>query len=282
MRGPKVMVALGAIIFILIVLAVALAPVLTPYSPTQASAEDRLLPSSSDHPMGTDNFGRDILTRILHGGRTTLPAAILTLVATMVIGLSLGLVAAVFDGTWLDTIILRAVDVLLAFPFMVLAMAVSGLFGRGLDKILLVAVFTWWASFARLTKSLALPILSSEPVTAARICGASTWTIIYRYVIPEILGVVLVNGTFELSSIILSISTLSFFGLGNQPPQPEWGSMLADGRKYMSTAPQMLVWPTLIIFVLVLSLNFMGEGLRDLLNPYEMPGDWKKVKHEKS
>ncbi|WP_245937373.1 ABC transporter permease [Saliterribacillus persicus] len=245
------------------------ASIISPLDPVEQNAAERLQKPSLEHPLGTDRFGRDILTRTLYGGQNTLISSVVALSVALLIGLFVGLVAGLFHGTLLDAVLMRIIDVLLAFPFMVLAMIVAGLFGTSLFHLLIVVAAVWWVSFARLARSIALQVKSETSFAAAQILGASHLTLILKELLPKAAGPVLVFATFELGTLILSISALSFLGLGSQPPSPEWGSMLADGRDHFMQTPHILLGPSLFVILTVLAFNLIGEGLRDRLDPYE-------------
>jgi peptide/nickel transport system permease protein len=271
MRNAKNPVSLMAGIVILALLAVAIlgAPWIAPHDPLKQQVSERLQKPSVEHPLGTDRFGRDVLSRTLHGGKNTLTASITALSAALAIGLVAGLLAGMYHGSILDAVLMRLIDVLLAFPFMVLAMIIAALFGTSLLHLLLAVVSVWWVTFARLTRSVVLHARSEVSFAAAKVLGASNGTIIRRELLPKAISPVMILATFELGSLILSIAALSFLGLGAQPPSPEWGSMLADGRDHFMQAPHILLGPALFIVLTVLAFNLIGEGLRDRLDPYE-------------
>ncbi|WP_159883345.1 ABC transporter permease [Paenibacillus puerhi] len=260
---------IGIALLSLLVTLIAAAPLVTPYDPVKQQASERLEKPSLEHPLGTDRFGRDLLSRVLYGGKTTLLASFLALGATLLIGLIAGLAAGLFQGSILDVMIMRLVDVLLAFPFMVLAMVIAALFGTSFVHLLIAVVSVWWVSFARLTRSVVLRAKQETSFAAARVLGASSATLIWKELLPKAIGPVLVLATFELGSLMLSIAALSFLGLGSKPPAPEWGSMLADGRDHFMQAPHILLGPALFIMLTVLACNLIGEGMRDRLDPYE-------------
>lgn len=243
---------------------------LTPYDPIAQNVSERLQSPDLQHPLGTDRFGRDVLTRTLYGGKTTLLAAFLALGSALVIGMMAGLIAGLYHGTFVDIVLMRIIDVLLAFPFIVLAIVIAALFGTSFVHLLVAVVSVWWVSFARLSRSVVLQAKNEASYEAAIVLGASSKEIILRELLPKALSPVLILATLELGSLILSISALSFLGLGAQPPTPEWGSMLADGRDHFFQAPHILIGPTIFIVLTVLAFNLIGEGLRDRLDPYEI------------
>jgi peptide/nickel transport system permease protein len=271
MRNSKNPISLFFGIVILSILAIFIlgAPLFAPYDPIKQNASERLEKPSSKHLLGTDRFGRDVLSRTLYGGKTTLISSVFALCTALLIGLFAGLVAGMFHGSIIDIILMRLIDVLLAFPFMVLAMIIAALFGTGLVHLLIAVVSVWWVSFARLSRSVVLHAKNETSFAAAKVLGATNGSIILRELLPKVISPVLILATFELGSLILSIAALSFLGLGSQPPTPEWGSMLADGRDHFLQAPHILLGPVIFIVCTVLSFNLIGEGLRDRLDPYE-------------
>ncbi|MFD2333589.1 ABC transporter permease [Cohnella sp. GCM10020058] len=268
MKNP-IGLTVGVVMLGMLALAIAAAPWLSPYDPLQQHVAERLEKPSFDHPLGQDRFGRDVLSRTLYGGKNTLIASIAALSAALVIGLIVGLLAGIYRGSLLDTMFMRLIDVLLAFPFMVLAMIIAALFGTSLFHLLVAVVSVWWVSFARVTRSVVLHIKSNVSYAAAKVLGASDGSLMWRQLLPAAISPVLILATFELGSLILSIAALSFLGLGAQPPTPEWGSMLADGRDHFLQAPHILLGPAIFIVLTVLAFNLIGEGLRDRLDPYE-------------
>lgn len=271
MNSRRASYALGFGVALLALLAgsVFAASWLSPDDPLAMNVGARLQHPGMEHWLGTDRFGRDILTRTLHGGQTTLISCGLALLSAVLIGMLLGALAGMFHGSVFDVVLMRIIDVLLAFPFMVFAMVIAALFGTSLFHLLLAVVVVWWVSFARLTRSLVFQAKNSTAVDAARVLGTSNTVILFRELLPQALGPVLVLATFELGNLILAIAALSFLGLGSQPPSPEWGSMLADGRAHFMTAPHVLLGPALWIILTVLAFNCIGEGLRDRMDPYE-------------
>lgn len=266
-RGPiNWLVACGgAILAVVLALAVA-APALSPYNPAEQRPAERLQAPTRAHPMGTDRLGRDIYSRVLYGGRTSLSASTIALAVTLTIGVALGLVAG-YAGGWLDAAIMRLVDVLMAFPSFILALIVAGLYGPGLLKIVLAATAVWWVGYARVTRSLVLQAKQEGYVVAARAAGAPPLTIAAREVLPQIMGPIVVLAMINLGRLILTLSGLSFLGMGAQPPTAEWGLMLSEGKAYFLEFQHLMVFPGLMIFVTVLGLTLLGEGLRDVLDP---------------
>ena len=258
--------ALGLFLVVSLLLAGLVAPWLPLDDPAQISLPDRLLPPSPEHLLGTDHLGRDTFSRIIHGARMTLLAGVATLALSMTIALTVGITSG-YHGGWPDTALMGLVDLLLAFPSLILALSVAGALGPGLLNVLLAVGAVWWVGHARIIRGVTLGARQMEYVTAARAVGASNLRIILRHIAPNILGPIIVIASLDVGWIILGIAGLSFLGLGAQPPTPEWGAMLNDARPHLQTAPRLLLLPGAAIFVAVLGFNLLGDGLRDLLDP---------------
>ncbi len=258
--------ALGLFLVTSLLLAGILAPWLPLDDPTEIDLPERLLPPSPGHLLGTDHLGRDTFSRIVHGARMTLLAAAVTLALSMTIALTVGILSG-YHGGWPDTALMGIVDLLLAFPSLILALAVAGALGPGLFNVLLAAGAVWWVGHARIIRGVTLGARQMEYVTAARAAGAGNLRIILRHIAPNILGPIIVIASLDVGWIILGIAGLNFLGLGAQPPTPEWGAMLNDARPHLQTAPRLLLLPGAAIFIAVLGFNLLGDGLRDLLDP---------------
>ena len=258
--------ALGLILVACLLLAGFLAPWSPLADPTEINLPKRLLSPSPEHLLGTDHLGRDTFSRLIHGARATLLAAAATLVLSMTIAVTVGLLSGYYGG-WPDTALMGVVDLLLAFPSLILALAVAGALGPGLLNVLLAVGAVWWVGHARIIRGITLGEREMAYVTAARASGASDRRIILRHIAPNILGPIVVLASLDFGWIILGIAGLSFLGLGAQPPTPEWGAMLNDARPHLQTAPHLLLLPGAAIFVAVLGFNLLGDGLRDLLDP---------------
>jgi peptide/nickel transport system permease protein len=271
MNGEKLPIKtiMGLILMLTIILLVALAPLFTKHAPDGADQSKRLQGFSMEHLFGTDRYGRDLFSRTLYGGRMTLAASFAALSIALAIGVFLGILTGLRNQTVFDTVLMRIVDVLMAFPFMVFAMVIAALWGSGLTSLLAAVIAVWWVSFARLSRSIVLHVKNDTSVLAAKVLGAPGWRIVLCELLPKTAGSVLVLAAFELGTLILSISALSFLGMGAQPPTPEWGSMLSDARAHFFQKPHVLFGPALFIVLTVLALNLIGEGLRDALDPYE-------------
>ena len=257
---------LGMFLALSLLLAGFLAPWLPLDDPTKIDLPNRLAAPSAEHLMGTDHLGRDTFSRIIHGARITLLAAAVTLALSMTIALTVGILSG-YHGGWLDAALMGIVDLLLAFPALILALAVAGALGPGLFNVLLAAGAVWWVGHARIIRGVTLAARQQEYVTAARAAGAGSRRIILRHIAPNIMGPIIIIASLDVGWIILGIAGLNFLGLGAQPPTPEWGAMLNDARPHLQTNPRLLLLPGAAIFVAVLGFNLLGDGLRDLLDP---------------
>lgn len=248
------------------VLAAVLAPLLPLQDPTDVNLQNRLLAPSSQFPLGADHLGRDELSRLVYGARTTLRTAAVVLAVVFAIAFAVGTLSGYYGG-WLDSLLMGLVDLMLAFPGLILAVAIAGTLGPSLMNVMIAMAAVWWAGYARLIRGMVLSLRHREFVEAARAVGASDKRIMVVHIWRNILGPVVVLATLDMGWIILGITGLNFLGLGVQPPTPEWGAMLNDGRPYLQTAPQMMLYPGAAIFLVVLGFNLLGDGLRDLLDP---------------
>jgi peptide/nickel transport system permease protein len=255
----------GLIIVIAWIAVSVLAPVIAPYGPLQQDIKNRLQAPSPAHWMGTDQLGRDILSRVIYGGRISLPVGFLVVSLSMVIGTILGSVAG-FVGGATDTVLMRITDMVMGFPAIILAMAIAAALGAGLEKTTLAIVIVWWPGYARLVRSLVLTVRENEYVAAARAVGCREGRILRKTVLPNCIAPAIVMGTMDIGNAILTFSGLSFLGLGAVPPIPEWGSMVASG---ILVFDQWWVagFPGLAIVTVVMGFNFLGDGLRDALDP---------------
>jgi peptide/nickel transport system permease protein len=244
----------------------AAAPWLAPYDPVAADFADVLAPPSWRHPFGTDDIGRDILSRVIHGSRISLQAGLFTVAVALTIGLPLGLVAG-FVGGRMDDVIMRAIEVILSFPTLVLALGITAVLGPKLMHALFAIGIVFVPHFARLIRGQVLSVKEHEFVAAARALGASDTRVVRRHVLPNCLAPILVQSTFSIAFAILTEAALSFLGLGTQPPTPSWGIMLSMGRGYLEQAPWLGAFPGLAIFLTVLGFNLLGDGIRDALDP---------------
>jgi peptide/nickel transport system permease protein len=257
---------LGLILTGTFVLLAILAPVLAPHDPTAFTLGQQLRPPSPTNPLGTDELGRDILSRLLYGARITLLITVGAVLVSLVIGTTLGVVAG-FRGGWWDTLIMRFMDVLLAMPGFLLAIAIIAALGVGMINVVIaVGVFSIPA-FARVARGSTLSVKQQDYVLAARALGAPDGGIMLRHVLPNVAPPLVVQTTLRLATAILTASGLSFLGLGPQPPTPEWGAMLSTGRNFVTSSPQLATIPGLAILLVAMGFNLLGDGLRDALDP---------------
>lgn len=263
-RNRMALVGLG--VLVLVVASAILGPILSPYDVVAQNISQRLQPPSLAHPMGTDELGRDTLTRILAGGRISLAVGVLATVVALSIGITVGAVAG-YVGRWVDNILMRVVDVALSLPDLFLLILASALLGPSFGTMIVIISLVRWMNVARLVRASFLTLREREFIESARAIGASPLRIIGIHLLPNSLSPVIVAGTLGVASAILAESTLSFLGLGLQPPAASWGSMLRNAQAQIFTAPWMAVFPGLMIFVTVIAINFVGDGLRDALDP---------------
>jgi peptide/nickel transport system permease protein len=258
---------LSATAVILLVTAMTVAPQLfSRRDPNAIAFLERLQAPSLSHPLGTDENGRDLWARVVHGTRPTLTAALSLIGLALVVGSLAGLVIGA-SGRRSDEILMRVTEFFLAFPQIIWALALTSVLGRGLVNCVLALALTWWAQYARLMRGQVLAVRQREFVTASRALGQREWWILLRHVLPNCVSPVLVKATIDVSLAILLLAALSFPGVGAQPPLPEWGAMVTIGRKYLLDYPWYATFPGLAIFVVVLALNVLGERLRDVLDP---------------
>ena len=269
LRNRLTVIGLG-LVFLFVAFALA-APLLTPYDPTDVNPIRRLESSSLEHPLGLDNLGRDILSRLLFGSRWSLGTAGLATMLIMTIGVAVGALSGYYGGL-LDEALMRLVDILLAFPGLVLALAIAGTLGAGIVNVMIGLVSIWWVGYARIVRGLVLAMRERQFVEAARCLGARDRRIILHHILPNVLPPVIVLATLEMGALILAISGLNFLGLGVQPPTPEWGAMLNDGRNFLLNAPQLMIYPGMAISLVVIAFNLLGDGLRDALDPKSSKG----------
>jgi len=239
---------------------------LAPYDPLGMDFGALFAPPSWTHPFGTDEFGRDIFSRVLYGARVSLQVAFIAVGISGSAGVLLGLTAG-FLGGWVDELVMRIMDVLFAFPAVLLAITIMAILGRGVGNAMIAIAIVYVPIFARVTRGAVISVRGREYVTAARALGKSPFGIMLRHVLPNALGPIIVQTSLSLAFAILAEAALSFFGLGTQPPDPSWGRMLSEGRGFLRQAPWMGIFPGLAIMVSVMGFNFLGDGLRDLLDP---------------
>ena len=257
---------LGVALVMFFVIVALAAPWLAPHDSIAVNPAQRLEGPGLGHPLGTDNLGRDILSRLVYGSRWSLGTAALAAALIMTIGVILGSVSGFYGGL-LDDALMRIVDVLMAFPSLILALAIAGTLGPGILNVMLGLVSVWWVGYARIVRGMVLAARERPFVEAARSIGARDSRLIFCHILPTILPPVAVLATLEMGGLILALSGLSFLGLGAQPPTPEWGAMLNDGRGFLLSAPQLMIYPGIAISLVVIGFNLLGDGLRDVFDP---------------
>lgn len=265
-RGLRNLTAGSIIVATLIGVAV-LAPWIAPHDPIRdADLNDYLHPPGGRYPLGADLFGRDVFSRIVYGARVSLGIGAAVQASALTLGLALGLLSG-FYGGWVDNLIMRLAEIIFAFPGLLFAIAIMAVIGPSLYNVLVALGLVSWTALARLVRGQVLTIKQLEYVDAARALGASNTRIIVRHILPNVAATAIVLVTLGIGSAILAEASLSFLGLGAQPPTPSWGSMLSTGRDYLRQAPWLSIYPGLAIFLAVIGFNLLGDGLRDLLDP---------------
>jgi peptide/nickel transport system permease protein len=261
--------ALGMVLVLLLVLAAILAPLLAPY-PEQgrglSNLGERLAPPSLRHPLGTDNLGRDVLSRVVFGARVSLKSAVIVVCIVVLIGAPLGLVAGYYGGKT-DELIMRFADMILAFPSLLLAIAIVASLGPNLMNALIAISVPWWPWYTRLMRSQVISLKEIQFVESARAVGASNRRIMFRHILPNCLSPIIVQATLDMGYIILSLAGLGFLGLGTQPPAPDWGVMVSDGREFFMDQWWISTFSGAAIFFTVLAFNLLGDGVREALDP---------------
>ncbi len=257
---------IGLIVVVALTVMALLAPYIAPFDPAKQDFSALLQPASSAHWLGTDELGRDTLTRVMYGARISLSAGLVSVALALLVGTLLGLVSG-FVGGWLDELIGRFIDALLAFPFLILAITLAAILGPSLQNTMLAIAIVTTPAFARVTRAQVLAQRELEYVQAAGALGAGSARTLLRHILPNISAALIVQTSLAIAEAVLAESTLSFLGLGVQPPTPSWGSMLNTARGYLQTAPWLALAPGVIIFATVLAFNLLGDGLRDALDP---------------
>jgi peptide/nickel transport system permease protein len=242
------------------------APLLAPHDPVSQQLPNAFSPPTPEHLLGTDHLGRDVLSRLIYGARSTLSSAVAVLGLALLLGMAIGVVAGLSAG-WVDALLMRLTDLLLAFPTLLLAVAVVGTWGQRLLHVVVVLAAVGWAGFARTVRGLVLACREQDYVLAARALGASRRRVVTKEILPNVVGPVVVLSSLEFGSIILAIAGLNFLGLGVQPPNAEWGAMLRAAQPHLQTDPQLLLYPSVAIVLVVLSANLLADALRDSLDP---------------
>lgn len=257
---------IGGALVLLLVLAAAFAPFVAPYDPYEINVEDRLLPPSLAYPFGTDDLGRDMFSRIIYGARTTIQTGVVVILIAASLGTLIGLTSGYYGGR-VDLIVMRVIDVGLAFPYILLALAIVATIGPSLRNALIAIGLAYVPGWARYVRGSVLSVKKNEYITAAQSVGATDAHIMVRHVLANVLPSIIVLASLDFPAAVLSTAALSYVGLGAQPPSAEWGSLLTGARSYIRTAPWLINFPGLAIFVTMLGFNLLGNALRDVLDP---------------
>lgn len=257
---------LGLSLFLLLVLIALAAPLLAPFDPYALDYQNALQAPSWAHPFGTDNLGRDVFSRVLYGARIDLRVGVISVISPLIIGLTLGMLAGYYGG-WIDTIVMRLVDIVQAFPFLILVIAIVAVRGPGLQNMFIAVALVAWIIYARLVRGEILVEKNKEYVQAARAMGGSDWRIMRRHLLPNVITTSVVYAMADIALYILLAAALSFLGLGEKPPAPEWGVMITEGRQFITTAWWLSALPGLAIVLTGIILSLIGDGLADFLRP---------------
>jgi len=257
---------IGLVIIGLFVVVSLAAPVLTSKSPTETSLPNRLQPASLEHPLGTDELGRDLLTRMLYGGRISLGIGLISVTIGILVGVPIGALSGYYGGK-LDIVVQRFIDIMIAFPGILLAIVVVTVLGVGVANVMIATGIASVPIYARLVRGSVLAAKEQSYVTAAQAAGIGDFSIIFRHILPNSIAPVIVQSTFQIATAILWAAGLGFLGLGAQAPTPEWGAILSNGREYIRTAHHLTTYPGLAILLMVIGFNLVGDGLRDALDP---------------
>jgi peptide/nickel transport system permease protein len=241
------------------------APMLAPRDPLSQNLDQDLIAHSREHPLGTDKLGRDLLSRIIYGGRVSLLVGMATVTLSLTIGVAIGSFSGYFGGL-VDQMLMRLVDILMAFPGILLAIAFTAVLGPGLDHVIVALCLIGWTGYARLVRGEILSLRERDFIHAARALGGRPKRIILRHLLPNLLPPLLIQATFGLAATVVAEGSLSFLGLGVEPPTPSWGSMLNDGRQFLLVAPHLTTYPGLALMITVLALNLVGDALQERLN----------------
>lgn len=260
-KSQKVIPICSIILGILFIIAI-FAPWIAPNDPIAVNLAYKLQPPSWDYPFGTDHLGRCTLSRILYGARISLGFAMLIFISSLAIGLIVGTFSG-YKGGWVDHVLMRFCDGVMAFPNLILILGLVGIFGPGLPQVILALMLVQWVYYARMFRGMVLSLKEHNFIAAAKISGSSQWKIIKNHIVPNVLPPLVVMGTLEMGWAIMDISAMSFLGLGVQPPAPEWGAMIHEGKSYIRTNPELMLYPGLIIMLVIVTFNLLGEALSE-------------------
>ena len=258
----KKMIVICSIIMCVLFFITLFAPWLAPNDPIAVNLAHKLQPPSLNYPLGTDHLGRCTLSRILYGARVSLGFATLIFISSLSIGLVVGIIAG-FKGGWVDQLLMRLGDGVMAFPSLLLVLGLVGIWGAGLKQVVLALILVQWVYYARVIRGIVLSLKEQNYIAAAKISGSSQWMIMKKHIIPNVLPPIAVMGTLEMGWAIMDLSSMSFLGLGVQPPTPEWGAMIHEGKSYIRTNPALMIYPGLMILLVVVTFNLLGEALSE-------------------
>lgn len=261
LKSQKTAAVCSVILFVLFSLTI-LAPWISPHDPVEVNLALKLQSPTWEYPLGTDHLGRCSLSRLLHGAQVSLGFASLIFISSLLIGLLIGTFSG-YKGGVIDLMLMRFCEGVMAFPSLVLILGLVGIFGPGLPQVVLAMVLVQWVYYARMFRGMVISLKERNFITAARISGSSQWTIIRRHLIPNVLPPIIVMGTLEIGWAIMDIAAMSFLGLGIQPPSPEWGSMIHEGKSYIRSNPELMLYPGIMILIVVITFNVLGEALSD-------------------
>ncbi|TCM99428.1 nickel transport system permease protein [Paenibacillus sp. BK033] len=261
LRSQKTAAVCSVILAVLFILSI-LAPWIAPHDPIQVNLAIKLHSPSWDYPLGTDQLGRCNLSRLLYGSRISLGFASIIFISSLLIGLLIGTFSG-YKGGIIDQVLMRFCEGVMAFPTLVLVLGLVGILGPGLPQVILAMVMVQWVYYARMFRGMVLSLRERNFITAAKISGSSQWTIIRRHMIPNVLPPIVVMGTLEIGWAIMDIAAMSFLGLGIQPPFPEWGSMIHEGKSYIRSNPELMLYPGMMILIIVITFNILGEALSE-------------------
>lgn len=253
------------LVLLLIIVAIA-APVIAPYDPLEAVLKNAYLPPSAEHLFGTDKLGRDNFSRVLYGAAYSLSSVLVLVTLVFIIGTGLGVIAGYYGGK-IDMVIMRISDMMISFPGMILAIAIAGILGGSLINAMIALIIVTWTKYARLARSMVLKIKKRDFVEAAIVNGGTPLHILWKHILPNILPLMVITAASDIGAMMMEMAGLSFLGFGSQPPAPEWGLMLNEGRQQLQTAPWLMIFPGLTIFITVVIFNLWGDALRDVLDP---------------
>ncbi|MEY8739357.1 nickel ABC transporter permease subunit NikC [Bacillales bacterium AN1005] len=260
-RGQRAIMICSVVVLFFFGVAL-LAPWIAPHDPVKVNLLQKLASPSLEHWLGTDHLGRDNLSRLIYGARVSLGFATLIFLSSLIIGVIVGSISGYLGG-WVDSVLMRFCEGIMAFPNLVLVLGIVGIFGRGLMQVLLALMMVQWVYYARICRNMVVSLKERNFIAAARISGSSSWTIIRKHIIPNVQRPIVVMGTLEMGWAIMDISALSFLGLGIQPPNAEWGAMIHEGTSYIRSHPELMIYPGALILLVVITFNILGESLSE-------------------